>query len=144
VTEDIKTISRRVAVEGFAQGSIAVIDELVAEDIVNHDETIPPEIPTGREGIKMLAQAYNAAFPDMDFKVEDQIAEGDKVVTRWTARGTQQGEMMGIPPTGKEARTTGITIDRVVGGKIVETWTNWDQLSLLRQLGVIPEMTPAT
>jgi steroid delta-isomerase-like uncharacterized protein len=138
--EDIKMISRRVAEEGFGQGRMEVIDELVDDKIVNHDETLPPEIPAGREGIKVLAQAYYAAFPDMNFKVEDQMAEGDKVVTRWSARGTHQGDMMGIPPTGKEARTTGITIDRVKDGKIVETWTNWDQLSLLRQLGVIPEM----
>jgi steroid delta-isomerase-like uncharacterized protein len=140
VTEDSKTISRRVAEEGFGQGRIEVIDEFVAEDIVNHDDTVPPEIPAGREGIKALAQGYHTAFPDMDFKVEDQIAEGDKVVSRWSARGTHQGDLMGIPPTGKEARVTGITIDRIKDGKIVETWTNWDQVSLLQQLGVIPEM----
>jgi steroid delta-isomerase-like uncharacterized protein len=140
----MKTISRRVAAEGFGQGRLEVLDELVAEDIVNRDETIPPEIPAGRDGIKALAQGYRTAFPDMDLKVEDQIAEGDKVVTRWSARGTHQGELMGIPPTGKEARTTGITIDRIANGQIVETWTNWNQLSLLQQLGVIPEMARTT
>jgi steroid delta-isomerase-like uncharacterized protein len=143
VTEDIKRISRRVIEEGFAQGKTEVMDELVAEDIVNHDETIPPELPAGREGIKALAQGYTNAFPDMALTVEDQVAEGDKVVTRWKARGTHQGELMGIPPTGKEGRVSGITIDRIKDGKIIETWTNWDQLSLLQQLGVIPEMARA-
>jgi steroid delta-isomerase-like uncharacterized protein len=137
---DMKTISRRVVEEGFGQGKIDVLDELIAEDIVNHDETVPPEIPSGREGIKVLAQGYKTAFPDMVVTVEDQIAESDAVVTRWTARGTHQGDLMGIPATGKEARITGITIDRIKDGKIVETWTNWDQVSMLQQLGVIPEM----
>jgi steroid delta-isomerase-like uncharacterized protein len=126
--------------EGFAQGTVELFDDLVAEDVVNHDETLPPEIPPGREGVKALAQGYKMAFPDLVLTVEDQIAEGDKVATRWTARGTHQGELMGIPPTGKEARVTGTTIDRIEDGQIVETWTNWDQVSLLQQLGVIPEM----
>jgi steroid delta-isomerase-like uncharacterized protein len=106
----MKTISRRVTEEGFAQGKVEVIEELVAEDVVNHDETVPPEIPSGREGIKVLAQGYKTAFPDMVVAVEDQIAEGDKVATRWTARGTHQGDLMGIPATGKEARVTGIPL----------------------------------
>ncbi|HEY3070527.1 MAG TPA: ester cyclase [Gaiellaceae bacterium] len=137
---DNKMISRRVVEEGFAQGKVELFDDLVAEDVVNHDETLPPEIPPGREGVKALAQGYKMAFPDLVLTVEDQIAEGDKVATRWTARGTHQGELMGIPPTGKEARVTGTTIDRIEDGQIVETWTNWDQVSLLQQLGVIPEM----
>ena len=69
---------------------------------------------------------------------EDQIAEDDKVVTRWTAVGSHQGELMGIPPTGRRVTVTGITINRIVGGKIMETWNNYDALGQLQQLGVVP------
>jgi steroid delta-isomerase-like uncharacterized protein len=85
-----------------------------------------------------------SAFPDLKLMVEDQIAEGDKVVTRWSATGTHQGELLGIPPTGKQTTATGITIDRIQGGKIVETWTHWDNLGLLQQLGVVPQMGAPT
>jgi steroid delta-isomerase-like uncharacterized protein len=144
MSEENKQIARRVAEEGFAKGNVAVLDELLAEDIVNNDPSVPPEIPPGREGIKVLAQGYAVAFPDMDFKVEDQIAEGDKVVTRWSAKGTHQGELLGIPATGKQTIATGITIDRIEGGKIIETWTHWDNLGLLQQLGVVPTVGAPT
>ena len=81
---------------------------------------------------------YRSAFPDMQLTIEDQIAEGDKVVTRWTARGTHQGELMGIPPTGKQATVTGITVGRVANGKFVESWSNFDALGMMQQLGVVP------
>jgi predicted ester cyclase len=81
---------------------------------------------------------YLTAFPDLHFTVEDIIAEGDKVVTRLTCRGTQQGAFMGIPPTGKQATVTAIDINRFAGGKSVEHWLNMDTLGLLQQLGVIP------
>ena len=85
-------------------------------------------------------RANRTAFPDLNVKVEDQLAEGDKVATRWTTTGTHQGEFAGIPPTGKQGGVTGTTIARVVGGKIVEERSNWDTLGLLQQLGVIPPM----
>lgn len=138
-----KTISRRVGEEGFGGGQMDVIDELVADDFVNRDETVPPDLPPGREGLKALAQGYLAAFPDLAFTIEEQIAEGDLVVSRWTATGTHQGDLMGIPATGKQVRVTGVTIDRIQGGKIVETWTSWDRLGLLQQLGVVQEPTRA-
>jgi predicted ester cyclase len=78
------------------------------------------------------------AFPDLNITIEDQIAEGDKVVTRWVGRGTQQGELQGIPPTGKQATTSGIAIDRIVSGKLVETWDQFDALGMMQQLGVVP------
>lgn len=143
MSEENKTISRRVAEEGFGRGQVDVLDELVAENFVNHDESVPPDLPPGREGLKLLAQGYHSAFPDLDFTIEEQIAEGDLVVSRWSATGTHQGELMGIPATGKQARTTGITIDHIEGGKITETWTSWDRLGLLQQLGVVPEPTRA-
>jgi steroid delta-isomerase-like uncharacterized protein len=144
MSQENKEIARRVAVEGFSKGNVDVIDELVAEDIVNKDPSLPPDIPPGREGVKILSQGYVSAFPDMDLKVEDQIAEGDKVVTVWSASGTHQGELLGIPPTGKQTAVTGITIDRIKGGKVVETLTHWDNLGLLQQLGVIPQVGAPT
>jgi steroid delta-isomerase-like uncharacterized protein len=139
MSEENKQVSRRLAEEAFGQGRFEVIDELVADDFVNRDTSIPPGVGSDREGLKQLAQGYVAAFPDMELKVEDQVAEGDKVVSRWSARGTQKGELMGIPATGKQATVTGITIDRLESGKIVESWNNWDTLGLLQQLGVVPE-----
>ena len=90
------------------------------------------------EQYKQLVTMYFSAFPDLHLTIEDQIAEGDKVVTRWTARGTHQGPFMGIPPTGKRAVVTGIAIDRFANGKFVENWNNGDDLGLLQQLGVVP------
>ena len=81
---------------------------------------------------------YFTAFPDLHFTIEDQIAEGDRVVTRFTARGTHQGAFIGIPPTGKQGVVTGTGIDRFANGKIVEAWFNSDDLGLLQQLGVVP------
>jgi len=87
----------------------------------------------------MMASVFWAGFPDMQVTIDDVIAEGDKVAYRWTARGTQTGEMMGIPPTGRSVILTGITIDRYdAESKIVEHWESYDQLGMLQQLGVIP------
>jgi steroid delta-isomerase-like uncharacterized protein len=143
MSQENKDISRRVA-DAFSSGNVDVIDELMAEDIVNKDPSLPPEIPPGREGIKILAQGYANAFPDMNYQIEDQIAEGDKVVTVWSASGTHQGELLGIPPTGKQTKTSGITVDRIKDGKIVETLTHWDNLGLLQQLGVVPAVGATT
>lgn len=137
MSEDNKAILRRFMDEGFNKGNAAIADELIAPNWVNHDPATPP-LPPGPEGIKALFGIYRSAFPDLTFTVDDQIAEGDLVVTRWTARGTHQGELMGIPATGRSGVVTGIEIDRVVNGKIEETWVNWDTMGLLQQLGVIP------
>jgi len=92
----------------------------------------------GPAGVKELIAGYRAAFPDIHVTIEDQIADGDLVVSRWSAKGTHQGELMGIPATGKHATVTGITIDRIADGLIVESWNNWDTLGLMQQLGAIP------
>jgi steroid delta-isomerase-like uncharacterized protein len=92
------------------------------------------------EGYKQaLAQTF-AAFPDWHLTIEDMIAEGDKVATRWTATGTHQGEFQGIPPTSKQFKYTGVTIGRFANGQVVELWNEFDRLGLLQQLGVIPSM----
>ncbi len=87
---------------------------------------------------------YRMAYPDTHFAVEDQVAEGDKVATRWTAVGTQQGELMGIPATGKKVTVTGMTINRIVNGMIMESWNNFDALGQLQQLGVVPALGQRT
>jgi steroid delta-isomerase-like uncharacterized protein len=135
--EENKTVVRRFLEEIFTAGNLELVDELFAPDYVLHDPVVPDEV-SGPEGMKRYVSMYRSAYPDTHFTVEDQIAEGDKVVTRWTGQGTQQGELMGIPPTGERVTITGITVDRLSGGKIEEEWNNFDQLGLLRQLGVAP------
>ncbi len=82
---------------------------------------------------------YRSAFPDTQITIEDQLAEGDMVATRWTARGTHQGELMGVPPSGNRVEVAGITISRIEGGKIEEDWDNYDALGMMQQIGAIPE-----
>ena len=136
MSEHNKTIARR-SFEGFwNKGDLAVLDELYAGDVVAHDA--PPGLPPGLEGTRQFFTMYRAAFPDTHMEIEDQLADGDKVVTRWTATGTHTGDLMGIPPTGKQVKVPGITIDRLKGDKIVEYWSLFDQLGLLQQIGAVP------
>jgi steroid delta-isomerase-like uncharacterized protein len=135
-----KEIVRRLGVEPW-EGNLGVIDELVAPNYVGHDPAMPDQ--QGPEGIKEFITGYLAAFPDGRITIDDQFASGDLVATRWMGRGTQTGELMGIPPTGKQVTITGITISRVEKGKVVEEWTNWDMLGMLQQLGVVPQMAAA-
>jgi steroid delta-isomerase-like uncharacterized protein len=108
-----------------------------APNYVGHDATLPHDL-RGPEEFKQFVRMYRSAFPDLVLTVEDQIAEGDRVVTRFTARGTHRGDLMGIPPTGKRVAVTGISIDRISNGKSVESWTNYDLMSMMQQLGVVP------
>ncbi len=133
VGEDIKAVHRRMLEEVFSKGNLAVVDELVPDNHVNHSDNYG-----GPEEYKGFVTTYRTAFPDLTFTIEDQIAEGDKVATRWTGTGTHQGPLMGIPPTGKKVTITGTYVIRIVGGKIVEEWGNWDGLGMMQQLGVIP------
>ena len=138
LSETHKTISRRFFEEAFGKGNLNVLDEIIASDHVNSGPGALPELPTGPEGAKQLVTVYRNAFPDVRFTVDEQIAEGDKVVTRWTADGTHKGELQGIPATGKSSTVTGIAVDRIVNGKIAETWGIFDQFGMMQQLGVIP------
>lgn len=135
-----KEIVRRLGVEPW-EGNVGVIDELVAPGYVGHDPAGPDQ--RGPEGVKEFVTGYLAAFPDGRITIDEQIAEGDVVASRWTGRGTHQGELMGIPATGKQVTVSGITISRVENGKVVEEWTNWDTLGMLQQLGAVPEMAGA-
>ena len=138
MSEENKALARRFLEEAFNEGNLGVADEIVASDYVLHDPASPEEI-RGPEGIKGFVQMYRSAYPDTDITVEDQIAEGDAVVTRWTARGTHQGELFGVAPSGNRVEVTGITIDRFSEGKAAESWTNYDALGMLQQIGAIPE-----
>jgi steroid delta-isomerase-like uncharacterized protein len=142
MSADTKAISRRFLEEAFNSGKLDVADELVAPEFVNHDAALP-EPTVGIEAAKASIKGYREAFPDLRLTVEQQLAEGELVTTRWSARGTHQGELMGMAATGKQATVTGITIDRIVEGRLVESWTNWDTLGLMQQLGVIPALATA-
>src|SRR5690606_17580698 len=120
----------------YNQKKLDVADELIAPDYVLHDPA-SPHFRGGLEGYKQFQVTYLRAFPDAHLTVDDQIAAADEVVTRWTTRGTQTGDLPGIPATGKQVTVTGITISRIENGKIVEDWQEWDQLGMLRQLGVV-------
>jgi len=133
-TEDNKAIVRRFYEEVWTQGNLAAADELTTADIVN--ETLQPPVH-GLESLKQFVMIYRTAFPDFHFTLEDLIAEGDKVTVRFTCTGTQRGELLGIPPTGKRVTLTGIDIVRFADGKFAESWTNFDALGMLQQLGVI-------
>jgi steroid delta-isomerase-like uncharacterized protein len=135
MSEQNKAFVRNLIEEVIGRGNFALVEELVAVDYVGHSSS--PEMNT-REGHKQFFVALRHAFPDLQIKIGDQVAEGDKVVTRWTARATQQAEFMGIPPTGKQVVMNGIDIDRIANGKLVECWTRSDDLGLLQQLGAIP------
>jgi steroid delta-isomerase-like uncharacterized protein len=134
LAEENKVLARR-AWENMDDPDI--IDEVYAPDVVWHE---PDQDIQGTEQAKQFIAMYKTAFPDLNATVEDVIAEGDKVVTRVTLRGTHQGEIEEFgPPTGRQIESKGITISRIEGGKIVEDWDSYDNLSVMQQLGLVPE-----
>ena len=130
-----KAIIRRYR-QAHEQNDMAALDEIVAADLITHSQL--PNVPPGREGGKMVHQGARVAFPDGKTTTDDLIAEGDKVVERFTLVGTHKGEFMGIPATGKPIKVTGMSIFRIANGKIVEHWGENDAMGLLMQLGVLP------
>jgi predicted SnoaL-like aldol condensation-catalyzing enzyme len=136
--EGSKAVARRWFEDLFNAGNLEVADEIIAPNHVNHDPTLP-DIAPGPEGQKQIVNLYRGAFTNAHISVEEQLAEGDRVVTRWTSSGTHQGELMGVAPTGNQVTVTGITINRVSGGKIAESWTNYDALGMMQQIGAVPE-----
>jgi steroid delta-isomerase-like uncharacterized protein len=132
--------SRRLLEECFNDGNLALADDLVAADAVNHDPAEPAHMRSlrGPEVLKRTVQMYRAAFPDVKITIDDVIAADDKVVLRWHSEGTHRGELEGLAPTGARGSVTGISIDHWKDGKVVESWTEWDNLGLARQLGAAP------
>ncbi|MCA1602126.1 MAG: ester cyclase [Acidobacteria bacterium] len=137
VSEDGRTVVRRFIEELWDKRELAVADEIIAPDFTDYDP-VSGQKP-GLGGYKEMVGAFLAAFPDLRVKSEDVIAEGDKVVVRWSARGTHSGALMNIPATGKQVTLKGVDILRITGGKIVERWGEFDALGMLHQLGVIPQ-----
>ena len=127
-------IARR-AIDVFNTGDMSEVDALTAPDAVGHDPA-QPEDQVGRDGFKQVIEMYRGGFPDIEMRVEDQISDGDMVVTRWSSSGTNSGSLGGMPPTGKRIETSGITIDKIADGQIVESWTQWDNMGLMQQLGI--------
>ncbi len=136
--EENKAISRR-AIKRWSSGDTDAGDEIFSPNYVNYQQHLPdsPDPIRGAVAWKKFIAEFHAAFPDFLDTVELQVAEGDKVVTRFISQGTQTGAFLGHLPTGRRARGTGIAIDPIVGGKIVESWVNWDMMSMLRQLGLV-------
>lgn len=118
------------------QGRFEVADEIVAEDFVELDPL--PGQRQGREGLVEVLKGLRTVFPDMHWKAEETIASGDKVVTRFTWTGTQKGEFLGIPATGRGVSVKGVVIDRVVGGRMTDSRILMDTMGLMQQLGVVP------
>ena len=136
--EENKALTRRsweIVTEGNLDTLEDALAEVYADDIVLHE---PDEDVRGVEGLKQFVTMIRSAIPDLRITLEEDIAEGDKVVSRWSAQGTHQGELMGIAPKGNQVMITGITIHRIEEGKIVEEWENWDALGLMQQIGAIP------
>ena len=119
----------------FTRGDLGAVDEYLAEDFINHDP--PPGAPGGREGMRQAAAVFRAGFPDWHSDTGILIAEGDLVVEQFTASGTHQGEIFGVPPSGRTVSMPGINIWRLRDGRVVERWGRLDELGLLHQLGLV-------
>ncbi|MDR7543239.1 MAG: ester cyclase [Armatimonadota bacterium] len=136
-TEQNNALARHIVEEVFNRGNTARVDELLAPDFVER-EALPPGMPRSREGVKLLVAALRGAFPDFKATIDDIVAEGDNVVIRQTWTGTQRGEFMGVPPTGKRVSFGVSDILRIAGGKCVEHWGQMDGMGMMQQLGAIP------
>ena len=118
-------------------GNLDLMPEMATEDYVNHSPSWPDV--RGLGAFRELVASMRAAFPDLHDTIEDQIAEGDKVVTHWTFAGTHKGEFMGIPATGRKVKVEVVSISHFAGDKVVESWDYVDMLGMMQQMGVIPE-----
>jgi steroid delta-isomerase-like uncharacterized protein len=131
--------ARRFFDEIWSQGDLDLVGELVAPEYVGHPSG-PEAGVRGPEGVKEYIGRLREGVPDLTMTVEEQVVDQDKVATRWTARGTHAGELLGVEATGRTATVTGITIQRFgANGRIVEGWTNWDMLGMVQQLGIVPQ-----
>jgi len=125
----------------FNEGELDLLDLLMAPDAINHElEIFGPSAARGPESVRQFIRVFRSAFPDLRVTVIDQIGDGDRVVTRWKMEGTQKNRLMGIEATNRPISVEGIRIDRIVNGRIAETWNRWDTLEMLRQLGATPAL----
>ena len=134
--EESKTIVRQFW-GVWGEGNVGLVDELLAPDYVNHSPEIPDQ-PEGSEGVRAVVDMFRSGMSGLRVVIEDMIAEGDKVATRYTLEGTHEGELFGVPPTGRRLSIKSISVERVSEGKIREHWRITDTLDMMQQLGVIP------
>jgi steroid delta-isomerase-like uncharacterized protein len=139
VTEQNKKLQRYVVEEIWNTGDLEKVDAIVSSEFVIHFPT-PGEDLRGAEEIKQFFSHLRSAFPDIQFTIINQIAEGDQVVTHWTATGTHKGEFKGIPPSGNKVNFSAVDIDKIVNGKFIECWTVLDELNLMQQIDAIPSV----
>lgn len=138
MSESNIALTRRWFEEVWNQGRLEAIDEMAAADVIGHGQA-QHGTQIGREQFRQFATNMRAAFPDVHATIHDAIAQGDRVVVRWTATMTHKGDFMGLAPTGRKVTIQGISIQRIADGKIAEGWDNWDQLGLLVQVGAMKE-----
>jgi predicted ester cyclase len=131
--EQNKTIYRRFLQKVFNEGQLNNLGEFLSKSYVVHDA--PPGTPTGWEAIKHIVTMFRTAFPDLHITIDELVAEGDKVCARATTRGTHQGPIFGIPPTGKPVEMTGLTMVTISNGCLIESWVKNDVMGLMKQLG---------
>ncbi|MGW4529379.1 ester cyclase [Nocardia sp. NPDC004340] len=144
MSEQNKATAKRIF-DAWNARDLDVFDEVIAADAIDHDPQNPHAEVHGPAALRRQAEMYLAAFPDTRMLVNEQFAEGDFVLTRWTASGTNQGPLMGMPATGKPVVIAGMTVTRFqADGKVGESWANWDTLGMLQQLGVIPAAQSAS
>ncbi len=134
-------------IEVWNTGDLDLLEEIIASDYIGHFHSSTEQPESGTEWYKQYVATYRAVYPDLRVTIEDLLVDRDKLVARWTLRGTHRGETgtslgFAIPPTGKAIAITGITVFRVINGKIAEEWWVWDRLGLLQQLGAIPGAAP--
>jgi predicted ester cyclase len=142
MSESNKAAVRRLFDEVWNKGNLQVVDELYAPSYAHHDSSTP-DFGQGPDSEKKRVTLYRNAIHDFRLTIEDLFTDGETVTVRWSCRGIHKGELNGIAPTGKQVAITGISIARFAGGKMVEGWINWDALSLMQQLGVVPELVKA-
>jgi steroid delta-isomerase-like uncharacterized protein len=136
VLKQNKEMILRVIEDVWGKGNLKLVDELYDTDYTNYQHHHPdsPQVIRGAEAWKKFVAEFRQAFPDFGNEIDDQLAEGNLVATRFVSSGTQRGEIMGNPPTNKKISWTGIQIDRIIDGKIVESWVNWDMAGMLNQM----------
>lgn len=138
-TEANKAVLRHWIEDGWNKGNLNVIDEVYAPNVIQHDANSPAPV-TSAEALKQYVSVFLTAFPDLNLSIDDLVAEGDRVLWRFTSHGTHTGPLLNIPPTGRTGSIAGMALFRFTNGKIVEVWVNIDLFGLRQQLGVIPVM----
>ena len=133
-TDDNRRLIERYFNEVWNEGRLEVLDEILADDYVNHTPSGPPP-PPGPEGLKPIVAAIRSAFPDLEYTIEDMVVTDDKVAVRTTMRGTQTGELFGMPASGKPIEVGQMNIEWIRDGRIAEHWRRTDDVSMMQQLG---------